>query len=306
VEQTFEPHVEQTFEPHVEQTFEPHVEQTFEPHVEQAFEPHVEQTFEPHVEQTFELTGDTFEPTELVAVARMTSPDAPPAHVRKLLHMIRELSRVETPELDSLEGAALKQLEPDQGAPSYEEGYALACWVRRDILGLADEARVDPEAVLKRWGVLLEYADLGSATIDAVAAWGPRHGPAILVNTNARSRHCGQNARRATLAHEIAHLLVDRAGALPLAEVMGGQVAKPVEQRAGAFAAELLIPRHVAGNAFAGGGDPKGTLQNLIQQYGASQELVAWQARNSDVFLRRDIPDADWYLRDQVSEPARF
>jgi Zn-dependent peptidase ImmA (M78 family) len=55
-----------------------------------------------------------------------------------------------------------------------------------------------------------------SDRIDAVACWGPRHGPAVLLNREGRHAHTERGAR-ATLAHEICHLLIDRQGSLPLA-----------------------------------------------------------------------------------------
>ncbi len=108
---------------------------------------------------------------------------------------------------------------------------------------------------------------------------------------------------RATYAHEIAHLLLDRTTALPLAEVMGGRAVGSTEERARAFAAQLLLPKEEAGRAFASTTDPARTVRVLQRRYGASQEVVAWQARNSDIQLSAEVHDV---LRRFVSRPWRF
>ena len=68
---------------------------------------------------------------------------------------------------------------------------------------------------------------------------------------------------RATFAHEIAHLLLDRTTALPLAEVLGGRPVGNTEERARAFAAQLLLPKEEAGQALANAADPAHTVDQL-------------------------------------------
>jgi len=115
------------------------------------------------------------------------------------------------------------------------------------------------------------------------------------------------NPLRATLAHEIGHLLLDRTGALPVAEVMGGRMSSHVEMRARAFAAELLVPERVAGQAISGvqnQKDLKGVVLRLVEFYGASREIVAWQAYNAH---DRQLPQATAsFLRSLVSNPQAF
>jgi len=64
-------------------------------------------------------------------------------------------------------------------------------------------------------------------TLEAIAAWGPRHGPVILLNQAANQqteqvKPANLYRERSTLAHEICHLLIDRERALPVSEVLGG------------------------------------------------------------------------------------
>jgi Zn-dependent peptidase ImmA (M78 family) len=108
---------------------------------------------------------------------------------------------------------------------------------------------------------------------------------------------------RATYAHELAHLLLDRTTALPLAEVIGGRAVGSTEERARAFAAQLLLPKEEAGRALASTTDPAQTVRSLQSRYGVSQEIIAWQARNSDVQLSAEVHAV---LRSFVSRPWRF
>lgn len=147
------------------------------------------------------------------------------------------------------------------------------------------------------------FAGLGLRTIDAIGCWGPRHGPAVLLNSD--TGHAASSGRgRATLAHEVCHLLVDRKNSLPLVEVLGGRTAKHVEQRARAFAAELLLPRDIAGQAFLDHeGEEARAARSLCSRFGVSSELLAWQVRNSGQPL---TPSARQFLARHGSNPSEF
>ena len=68
----------------------------------------------------------------------------------------------------------------------------------------------------------------------------------------------------------------------PRSEVLGGRAAKHVVQRARAFAAELLLPREVAGQVFSDYEDDEArAARSLRARFGMSSELLAWQAKNS-------------------------
>jgi len=180
-------------------------------------------------------------------------------------------------------------------AEPYREGQIVAKALRKH-LKLAPDSRVDPDRILRsRFEVLVQYRDLGknSEVIDGFACWGPAHGPAVIVNTRGIHSH-SERGRRATLAHEIAHLLLDRDATLPLAEVKGHLPTTRPEQRASAFAAELLIPQEVAGLAFAESRDPKATIHSLAGRFGASYAVIAWQALNSGMSLSRKTERFLW------------
>ncbi len=248
----------------------------------------------------WELDADDFTVTELMAAARSAAA-LPTTDTAQMLKAIRSASRQETSGLDTLSTAALQQVPVGPEWYPYDQGYFVADWLRTQI-GAVSEDAVNPEELLRRWGVQIQEIKLSTDAVDAVASWGPRHGPVIIVNT-AGAHNKSRRGLRATYAHEIAHLLLDRTTALPLAEVIGGRAVGVTEERARAFAAQLLLPKEEAGRALASATDPARTVRSLQSRYGVSQEIVAWQARNSDIQLSAEVHAV---LRSFVSRPWRF
>jgi Zn-dependent peptidase ImmA (M78 family) len=238
-----------------------------------------------------EIVEPGFEPSELAIAARLAAPSLKADTVKKLLGCIRGTALgAMTSELQALSQAALEQ--KIQNEVAHEEGWQLARWLRHE-LQLDPNARVDPDELLARWSVSLFSIDLQDPGVDAVACWGPRHGPAIYVNSSGR-RAQDNAGRRATVAHEIAHLLVDRDHALPLSEIQGWIHRGRVEKRANAFAAELLMPQSVAGKYLASCNSRSGTrtaVAELSRDFGASREIIAWQAVRSDAALSDSVID---------------
>jgi Zn-dependent peptidase ImmA (M78 family) len=249
----------------------------------------------------WEVVTDTFDVNEVMAAARMVAA-LPAPDVRAIVDAVRATPRRATEGLDRLAEAALLGMPVGPEWPAYDQGYHVAGWLRHE-LGVASSQRIDPQELLEGWGVAVYDVTTTASTIDAVAAWGPRHGPAVFVNTNgAHSR--SPAGRRATLAHELGHLLIDRSDSLPLAEVLGGRAAPTAEVRARAFAAELLLPRETAGHEVSTApDDPDLVVTRLQEAFGVSREVIAWQARNSDVELPAR---ARSLLRTFVSQPFLY
>jgi Zn-dependent peptidase ImmA (M78 family) len=248
----------------------------------------------------WELDADDFTVTELMAAARSAAA-LPTTDTDQMLKAIRSASRQETSALDTLSTVALQQVPAGPEWYPYDQGYFVADWLRAQIGAVSRDA-VDPEELLRRWGVQIQEIKLSTDAVDAVASWGPRHGPVVIVNT-AGAHSKSRRGLRATYAHELAHLLLDRTTALPLAEVIGGRAVGSTEERARAFAAQLLLPKEEAGRALASTTDPAQTVRSLQSRYGVSQEIIAWQARNSDVQLSAEVHAV---LRSFVSRPWRF
>ncbi|MDS0135764.1 MULTISPECIES: DUF6575 domain-containing protein [unclassified Amycolatopsis] len=235
---------------------------------------------------------------ELFAAARMSSA-LDSEEIADIVRAVMSSNRGSRDALDSASDNMLSSL--NLGAVHYEVGYELADRFRR-YLDLDPSEPINPEEWLLSLGVEIRSFSLASV-IDAVAVWGPLHGPCIVVNDE--GLHSQSLAgRRITLAHELCHLLIDRRGSLPLVEVLGGRVLESAEARARAFAAELLLPREVAGAAFANSSEPLRKFVDAIsKEYVVSREVVAWQIRNSSVV----IPVADRSkLRSYVTRPDSY
>ena len=193
-------------------------------------------------------------------------------------------------------------LSENRGARPFDQGYDLARWYREKVLHVNDTDAVQPEAHLGSLNIKIDRIRLNDRNLEAVCVWGPNHGPAVFLNSRGRYSS-GDAGRRATLAHELCHILIDRDGALSFAEALGGWTPRNVEARARAFAAELLIPKQVAGTEFQRGRSPSAIMTRLKKEYGASREVIAWQARNSGKMM---APSTSVYLQQCVSTPERF
>ena len=239
---------------------------------------------------------------ELLAAARLVGPQ-PRTTLRPILEALRRVPLSDQSELDRASHDALTVIADAHDELPFMQGYTLASWLRRQPEIVHGGGRVDPERILVSWSVPLIDTGLGLGDIDAIGCWGPSHGPAVLLNSDAR--HAGSSARRrATLAHEICHLLVDRTSSLPLVDVLGGRTARHVEQRARAFAAELLLPREFAGQMLSDHeGNEDHVARSLRSRFGVSSELLAWQAKNSGYRL---TPQARQFLSKLVSNPSEF
>lgn len=245
----------------------------------------------------------SIEENELLAAARLSSR----LETREVAEVLDALLDVDKGDLDQLEAVA-SGLYPDDldlaGMEPWDQGHAAALLVRQ-ALGLSAEDPFDPEQWLEAAGVEIRDQEFKSSRVDAVSCWGATRGPAVVVNK--RGLHAKSvGGRRVTLAHEIAHLILDRHAALPAAEVLSGQINNSVEKRAGSFAAEILLPRQQAAHAFKDVhtlDEARDAVDALIHQFGVSGEVVAWQARNSGSTFS---PSALGYLRSRVRDRKAF
>lgn len=215
---------------------------------------------------------------EVRAVARMSSRAVILSDQKEFLQRIAELPYRRTPELESITEQIHNEFQ-EIGAP-HKQGYWAASRLR-DTLGLSWNECVEPGNYLEHWGVLIQEIRRERCPVEAVTAWGKEHGPAVILNTGAGSRAAHKFGQRATLAHEIAHLILDRDGALPAGEVLGGRTPEYPEKRARAFAAEFLLPREAAEDAVRNHASLEDAARFLQDTYRVSTELLAWQINNS-------------------------
>jgi len=239
---------------------------------------------------------------ELLAAARLVGPQ-PSTTLGPILDAVREVQLSDSSALDRVSDEALAVIADLYDERPYAQGHELAKWLRSKPETVRRGGGANPDRIIESWGVPIIDVNLGLGDIDAIGCWGPRHGPAVLVNLDARYAS-SSGRRRATLAHEICHLLVDRRSALPLVEVLGGRTAEHIEQRARAFAAELLLPRQMAGQAFLDHeGNEERAARSLRSRFGVTSELLAWQAKNSGVSF---APPTWQFLSGLVHNPSEF
>lgn len=240
------------------------------------------------------LPEEMWQLPEIRAVARMTTGVVLEADQRELLARVLQSPRRDTAELDRLSACILSEFR--EIGPPHEQGYWAAMRLRH-ALGLSGKDPVDPEAYLEAWGIEVDSVAQEGSPIDAMTAWGERHGPIIVINRTPGARSAHSFGERATLAHEVAHLLLDREGALPAAEVLGGRTPEYPEKRARAFAAEFLLPRETAASFVRDGADLRAVAIELRDAYGVSSELLAWQISNSS--LRSTLSQEELTLLEQ-------
>jgi Zn-dependent peptidase ImmA (M78 family) len=220
---------------------------------------------------------------DLVAAARLAGPGLQADKLKLLLQAAQASAGRESADLERLSQVALAAIsEPFP----YRQGYEAALAVRSLLPGGSTSSLLDVELALAALGVSVRDINLETTELDAIALLREPHGPTVLVNTSGEHAQ-GQRGRRATLAHELCHLLLDRDGALPLAEVAGARAPKRVEQRARAFAAELLLPQSIAGSGAELMRDSVDTrawrvhIERLATGYEVSVAVAAWQVKNA-------------------------
>lgn len=156
--------------------------------------------------------------------------------VRLLQSLAEAVDESEYP-LDLLVSAA-----PVDVDRSWEQGYRLAEeFIAEHIADFPNVDAVDIEAILTSLGVTIGEITLEDEHVRAVAIAGPDYRPTVLLNHGHRSNGHAYG-RRFSLAHELCHLLFDRAFAREIAFASGPWAPRDVERRANAFAAMLLMP----------------------------------------------------------------
>jgi len=188
-------------------------------------------------------------------------------------------------------------------------GIAGAVELWREGYGLGENARhslsAEPgplhelEQLLRDLGVHVARVVISSRHVSAASIWEPMAVPVILLNSR-----CDQNehpgARRATLAHELCHLLHDASEhdittRVSWATEKTGNYNDAAETRARAFAPAFLAPRTQV-KAWLGEqkkalrDDNTALIQALATDWGLSFEGAVWHAKNCDIL---DAQEAD-------------
>jgi hypothetical protein len=169
------------------------------------------------------------------------SPDICEDDVESLLSFLLSRSGMQ-------ESPALAQLvDTTIGAPiaaPFEEGYELANALIEQLDLLDGRSFVDIAGILSDLEIEQIEQALVTDSIRGVAVAGMQFAPAILVNTTSQFNQT-EAGRRFTLAHELFHILYDRARARCVTHTSGPWASPGVEKRANAFADMLLMPHEL-------------------------------------------------------------
>ena len=156
-------------------------------------------------------------------------------------------------------------------------GYRLAAEAREKLnLGPATPIRSMRELLEETLGFPVIQAELGESVAGVTVEADLRR--AIVINLSGGNRHVF--VRRATLAHELGHLLYDLRGNLRDLRVdtyddldkPAERLPDPVEQRANAFAIEFLAPQQEAVRLFRSTGDDR--LGEVMYHFGVSYQRL--------------------------------
>ena len=163
--------------------------------------------------------------------------------------------------------------------PAVEQGRKLAEWVRRTLrLGDGPLLRF-PELLEDRFHLDVDLSPLPEAVDGLCVSLGDR----VLVLVGSRKPSSRQ---RFTLAHELAHYLVDDLGPFHVDE-LGVRARSLAEMRANAFAAHLLMPETGVRAAVEGVDDDAERAVRVALSFGASVSAAAYQLGNLGL-----LPDA--------------
>ena len=217
---------------------------------------------------------------EVRAAARMLEGRVVDEVLADIVDKIRAEPRRDAPTLRSWSEQALEELRSVLLDSPRAQGRHIARWLRKALHNT--DRRASPENLLAAWGVAVTPFPT-ARNIEAISFWGAAHGPAILRNPESRRSGNWQDSyslfggQRFTLAHELAHLLLDVDGAYPVAEVLGGNLPRAPEERANAFAAEFLLPEEVAGSSYQRTANVFEALVDLTRRFGVTRTLAAYQ-----------------------------
>ena len=187
-------------------------------------------------------------------------------------------------------------------ASAWSDGYRLAQeWAAATGVGQGSEGFVDVEKQLSGLGVRLtdiELTDEGTAGLAVQPEGGAPH-----IFVNRRNPKCQfPSGRRFVLAHELCHLLHDRAQGHSLAMISGPWAPRELEQRANAFAAALLMPSDLLQQAFSGSEEQFtfDLLLGLAQKLKVSTDALAHHMENAGLI---DETTRDGLLAQVINRP---
>lgn len=183
------------------------------------------------------------------------------------------------------------------GRDAYASGYAAARRIRKDLRNESDPLQDLRGVVEQDLGVLVVAVDLHTPELEALAIANDG-GAAIVLNTSLPRRPL---LLRRSIAHELCHLLFDPRDHQTVVDAIAeGESDRPIpegqrrnrEQRARAFAAELLIPSKALALEYpaecAGLEAARRRVSEICERFGAPWELAVHHLANHDCIQKSD------------------
>lgn len=182
--------------------------------------------------------------------------------------------------------SGIRRTEPvSEYDEAWKQGYRLGAAARQG-LGIPVGPVANLQTTLEDLGLHIATLSFSRADVDAASLMEDGAMPILLLNLD--SPRVGPTLpRRATMAHELCHLLYD-AGEHELETRLSGQESAHddvVEQRARAFAPAFLAPPDAVRHWFRSGGgkhrrDPRQKVLALAKRWGLSWGGAVWHAKN--------------------------
>ncbi|MCP1237120.1 ImmA/IrrE family metallo-endopeptidase [Gluconobacter kondonii] len=232
-----------------------------------------------------------------VAMFGTLTPQTSELDAGKLLSAL-ESARSDTPESPILSSLVEDRMPPNR-ENAWEEGYDVALNVLDSLeLPRSHRAYIDVADTLRELGIKVENMQVGDASLRGIAIAGIGFSPTILVNNGARWNRSNAGYRF-TLAHELAHLLLDRGAARRITHASTPWAPVSIERRANAFAAMLLMPPKLLDAALAafGGMETVDQLKRIARRLQCGKMAVLEHAMNLD----RVQPTIFYRLRAEMS-----
>ncbi len=166
-------------------------------------------------------------------------------------------------ESDELRTLVREQPLASDFTAAWGQGYSLAEEVH-EALQTSTDGRIDVHAIIERLDINVQSARLSDATVRGLCFVSSEHRPTIVVNLNFE-HGVSRQVQRFTLAHELCHLLCDRAQGQALAISSGNWAPRDVERRANAFAAMFVAPRPLVRAAVSSATVPPERFDGLVE-----------------------------------------
>lgn len=207
-----------------------------------------EQTHPAAAQKILETAGSPLVVTGSCHAALMFGSMAPEIAEDDAIKLAREMIKLHDPEYpeshfpDDLRSRLREFGDVEPPDAPWVRGYELARLFHESVgTELEDCKPVEIEEIIRGLRISVGHLDLSDLDVRGVSIAGPSFRPAILLNPENHFNK-GHAGRRFSLAHELCHHLIDRKIGRPLSLASGPWAPRRIEQRANAFAAELLIP----------------------------------------------------------------